>query len=85
MADNALVTMGVLDNILPYVKDNILNEVSDSLELIDSKIAQSDWEQNDETASDYIKNRPFYEAITPAILMPETQFSNLTHISSPDI
>lgn len=27
MADNALVTMRVLDNILPYVKDNILNEV----------------------------------------------------------
>lgn len=28
MADNALVTMGVLDNILPYVKDNILTEVN---------------------------------------------------------
>lgn len=28
MADNALVTMGVLDSILPYVKDNILTEVN---------------------------------------------------------
>lgn len=28
MADNALVTTGVLDNILPYVKDNILTEVN---------------------------------------------------------
>lgn len=28
MSDNALVTMGVLDNILPYVKDNILTEVN---------------------------------------------------------
>lgn len=28
MANNALVTMGVLDNILPYVKDNILTEVN---------------------------------------------------------
>lgn len=28
MANNALVTMGVLDNILSYVKDNILNEVN---------------------------------------------------------
>lgn len=28
MADNALVTMGVLDNILQYVKDNILTEVN---------------------------------------------------------
>lgn len=28
MADNALVTIGVLDNILPYVKDNILTEVN---------------------------------------------------------
>ena len=28
MADNALVTMGVLDNVLPYVKDNILSEVN---------------------------------------------------------
>ena len=28
MADNALVTMEVLDNILPYVKDNILTEVN---------------------------------------------------------
>ena len=28
MADNALVTMEVLDNILPYVKNNILSEVN---------------------------------------------------------
>ena len=26
-----------------------------------AEVAQSDWEQNDETAADYIKNRPFYE------------------------
>ena len=29
--------------------------------LPDEAVGQSDWNQNDETAADYIKNRPFYE------------------------
>ena len=34
--------------------------------------AQPDWEQNDETALDYIKNRPFYEGEYEEVLLPET-------------
>lgn len=49
------------------------------------KQAQSDWDQNDESQADFVKNRPFYEKIDSVTLMPETQFSNLTHIYSPEI
>ena len=49
------------------------------------KQVQSDWDQNDESQADFVKNRPFYEKIDSVTLMPETQFSNLTHIYSPDI
>ena len=49
------------------------------------KHAQSDWDQNDESQADFVKNRPFYEKIDSVTLMPETQFSNLTHIYSPDV
>lgn len=47
--------------------------------------AQSDWEQNDESQADFVKNRPFYEKIDSVTLMLETQFSNLTHLYTPDI
>ena len=36
--------------------------------------AQSDWDQNDFTALDYIKNRPFYEETTEIEMLPETSF-----------
>ena len=49
------------------------------------KHAQSDWDQNDESQADFVKNRPFYEKIDSVTLMPETQFSNLTHVYSPEI
>lgn len=35
---------------------------------------QPDWNQNDSTAADYIKNRPFYEEITEVVMLPETSF-----------
>ena len=40
----------------------ILNAIDDTK--ADKKdITQSDWNQNDETAIDYIKNKPFYDNI----------------------
>lgn len=33
---------------------------------------QSDWNQNDETASDYIKNRPFYDKSLVSVPFPES-------------
>ena len=47
--------------------------------------AQANWDQNDDSNPDFVKNRPFYEKIDSVTLMPETQFSNLTHIYSPEI
>lgn len=35
--------------------------VSEQIDAAIAEIPQADWNQNDETASDYIKNRPFYE------------------------
>ena len=32
---------------------------------VNEKAVQSDYNQNDSTASDYIKNRPFYDLVTP--------------------
>ena len=39
---------------------------------------QPDWNQNDSTAADYIKNRPFYEEITEVVMLPETSFECVT-------
>ena len=38
-----------------------INELKSKTENIDFEETQSDYDQNDETAKDYIKNRPFYE------------------------
>lgn len=35
---------------------------------------QSDWNQNDETAPDFIKNRPFYEKTSEVVMLSETSF-----------
>lgn len=37
-----------------------------------SEIPSPDWNQNDETAKDHIKNRPFYEETTETVLLPDT-------------
>lgn len=61
---------------------------SDAIEAIDeakvdkTDIVQSDWNQNDETSLDYIKNRPFYEG-EPEIHynLPEITISDETSLS----
>ena len=35
---------------------------------------QPNWNQNDKTAPDYVKNRPFYEETTEIEMLPETSF-----------
>ena len=37
--------------------------------------SQTDWNQNDETAADYVKNRPFYDNSKETILMEESTLS----------
>ena len=37
--------------------------------------SQADWNQNDETAPDYVKNRPFYEK--PLVSVPSPQIPNM--------
>lgn len=55
-----------MDEAKEYTDSKIVEFVGDTpvaeqmSEVIDA-IPQSDWNQNDETAKDYIKNRPFYE------------------------
>lgn len=45
--------------------------------------AKADWNQNDETASDYIKNRPFYEESDAWVtLLPSTAYSPFTFSST---
>ena len=40
-------------------------------EYVDSKQVQPDWNQNDETAADYVKNRPFYTGDTVETVLVE--------------
>jgi hypothetical protein len=36
------------------------------------KKSRGNWLQNDPTAEDYIKNRPFYEEVVDSVVLPET-------------
>lgn len=47
--------------------------MSKKLQIVDKLTKQADWNQNDETAADYIKNRPFYTGDTVLTeIVPET-------------
>lgn len=39
---------------------------------VEEKAVQADWNQNDETAPDYIKNRPFYDEVAEVAILEET-------------
>lgn len=47
-----------------------------------SEGAQPDWNQNDDTAADYVKNRPFYTGVTETVLMEESTVSFVEHKGS---
>lgn len=51
-----LVTAESLKNVYDTLNNNI-NRISDKTD----NLPQPDWNQNDTTAADYVKNRPFYE------------------------
>lgn len=51
-----LVIAESLKNVYDTLNNNI-NQVSDKMD----NLPQPDWNQNDSTAADYVKNRPFYE------------------------
>ena len=47
--------------------------MSKKLQIVDKLTKQADWNQNDETAADYVKNRPFYTGDTVLTeVVPET-------------
>ena len=65
------------------MEDKIINYISETPEntnpailhtLLGDLNKQSDWNQNDPTALDYIKNRPFYEETSEVVMLPETSF-----------
>lgn len=65
------------EKIIEYVMDppeNTNPSVLGSMLKSKGSKVQSDWNQNDETADDYIKNRPFYEETTEVVMLPETSF-----------
>lgn len=49
------------------VKNGFVGTEQEWLESLGANVAPPDWNQNDPTAKDYIKNRPFYEEVTEAI------------------
>ena len=55
-----------------YTEGEIDTKVAELNEAIANASSQPDWNQNDETAKDYIKNRPFYESFTETCLLDQT-------------
>ena len=62
VADTGNVSNIVVDSVLSETSTNPIQNKTVAAELsnLSKEIVQSDWNQNDETASDYVKNRPFY-------------------------
>ena len=65
------------------MEDKIINYISETPEntnpavlhtLLGDLNKQPDWNQNDKTAPDYVKNRPFYEETSEVVMLPETSF-----------
>lgn len=64
------------EKIIEYVMDSPENTNPSVLDsMLKSNKVQPDWNQNDLTASDYIKNKPFYEEVTNVAMLPETKFN----------
>lgn len=51
-------TVGNLENLNTTDKSNLVAAINEAAQ--SGASVQSDWNQNDETAADYVKNRPFY-------------------------
>lgn len=76
------------EKIIEYVMDSPENTNPSVLDsMLKSNKVQSDWNQNDSTAGNYIKNKPFYEEVTNVAMLPETKFNfgiELTNITLVD-
>lgn len=63
------------EKIIEYVMNSPENTNPSVLDsMLKSNKVQPDWNQNDSTAGDYIKNRPFYEETTEIEMLSETSF-----------
>lgn len=71
--DDRINMITMLPYKLYFVKDSGKTYIHNGIQWIDTNpIIQPDWNQNDENASDYIKNRIAYTDIEKKILLPET-------------
>ena len=52
-----------------------MSKLYDLLSAMCGKIKKPDWNQNDETAPDYVKNRPFYTRTVETVLVEESTVS----------
>jgi hypothetical protein len=60
------------EKIIEYVMDSPENTNPSVLDsMLKSNKVQPGWEQNDETAPDYVKNRPFYTGLEETVLVPQ--------------
>lgn len=55
-----------LQRIIITLRDYVNTQISE----VKSLIVKADWNQNDETANDYIKNRPFHDEIVTNEIVP---------------
>lgn len=63
------------------------SELQEEISKVSSNIANSDWNQNDERAPDYVKNRPFYDGIEDVLVSEVEVTEVLTEnfaLSNPD-
>lgn len=67
-------TVGDLKNLNTTDKSNLVAAINEAAQ--SGASVQSDWNQNDETAADYVKNRPFYTGDPEKVIVfPETTVS----------
>ena len=55
-----------------YATEEFVNEAINNIDIPTGGGIQPDFEQNDSAAADYIKNRPFYEAIEEVVLFEDS-------------
>lgn len=90
-ADKSYVDEKIAALVIPSVEGLATEEyVNEALLNIEENV-QPDWNQNDELASDYIKNRPFYEGediekdILPEVTYNCSTDSGITYIQTTDL
>lgn len=66
-----LNSIGNLNDLTTEAKNNLVAAINEAAQTCSGSV-QPDWNQNDSTAADYVKNRPFYTETRETVLVEES-------------